>query len=245
MPPTTIDSLSSVIRNKAGGVIFFVTNILKSLHEERLIHFNLTTLRFEFDLESIQAKEVSSDIVDFLSRRIRQLPTMIQAGVKIASCLGSPFHLSVFQRANKSSDEATNEFISIAVESGLLQELSPKQFTWSHDQIYQAAYSLNANMKETTHLLAGTRIYLSAKSGELEGLIHDIVRNMNIGAPLLDNQEQKTELAQLNFIAGNQSKKASALYTASKYFMSGIKLLEEDWQNTKYYNLGMHLYDSA
>jgi hypothetical protein len=84
MPPTLIEPLSCIVRNKTGGVILFVTNFLKSLHEERLIYFNLTTLRWEFDLDRIMHKEISNDIIEFLSERIKRLPRSIQVGRKFS-----------------------------------------------------------------------------------------------------------------------------------------------------------------
>ena len=214
MPPTTVKSLSDVIQKKTGGMILFAINLLKSLHDAHLITFNLTTLRWEFHLERIIETEISSDIIKFLSDQISCLPSSIQAGLRIASCLGSTFSSSVFQRANKSSDDETDDFISFVIENGYLQELSPNQFTWSHDQVYQAAYSLTPpDLRDSTHLLVGTRIYLSTKNDEILGLIHDIVRNMNVGIDLLESQEQRADLAELNLLAGEQSIKASAFYT--------------------------------
>ena len=245
MPPTTVKPLSDAIYKKTGGMILFAINLLKTLHDARLVTFNLTTLRWEFDLDRIIETDVSSDIVKFLSDQISCLPTPIQAGLRIASCLGSSFNSSVFQRASKSSDDETGSFISFVVEHGYLQELSPDQFTWSHDQVYQAAYSLTPpDMRDSTHLLVGTRIYLSAKNDEIYGLIHEIARNMNFGIHLLESQEQRIDLAELNLLAGEQSMKTSAFYTASKYFLAGIELLEEDWQHRNY-DLGMQLFISA
>jgi predicted ATPase len=245
MPPTVIEPLSCVVRSKTGGVILFVLNFLKSLHEERLIYFNLTSLRWEFDLIKIIQKEVSGDIIDFLSERIMRLPRSVQAGLKIAACLGSTFDVAVFQKANKSADNVTEDFISMATENGFIHESSPNQFTWSHDQLQQAAYTLiSTNMRQSTHLLVGARIFLNSRPEEVQSMIHDIVRNMNIGMSLLDSQERKTELAQLNLLAGEQSKKSSAFYSAANYFMTGIGLLDENWQNTSY-DLAMKLYNSA
>jgi predicted ATPase len=166
-------------------------------------------------------------------------------GLKVAACLGSTFDLAVFQKANKSPENNTEDFVSLVTENGFIHELAPNQFTWSHDQLQQAAYSLiPKNMRESTHLLVGARIYLSAKDGELISLIHDIVRNMNIGIALLDSQDRKTELAQLNLMAGEQSQKSSAFYSAANYFMTGIGLLDENWQTTSY-ELAMKLFNSA
>ena len=246
MPPTVIEPLSSIICSKTGGMILFITNVLKSLHEEQLIYFSLATLRWEFELEKIIYKEISTDIADFLSERITRLPGQIQADLKIASCLGSTFDLKVFQKANKSSDEVANDFISFTKENGFLQELSPGQFVWSHDKLQEAAYSLiHTNKRESTHLLIGARIYLDTSSEELPLVIHDIVRNMNIGIAHLDSLDRKTELAQLNLVAGEQSRQSSAFYTAANYFLTGVGLLRDNWQNTDHYDLAMKLHNSA
>ena len=271
MPPAAIEELSCAVRKKTGGVILFVTNFLRSLYEERLIYFNLTTLRYEYDISKIQAKEVSSDIIDFLSERIMRLPQSIQTSLKVAACLGSTFDSTVFQKANKTPEVNTNDFISFAVENGFIQELPSNQFKWSHDQLQEAAYSLiPLNKRELTHLLIGARIYLNSSPEEAQSMIHDIVRkffalfyldtntsieigfidmlaaigNMNLGISQLDSQERKTELAHLNLAAGEESKRTSAFYSAANYFMTGIDLLDKNWQNTSY-ELAMKLFNSA
>jgi predicted ATPase len=67
---------------------------------------------------------------------------------------------------------------------------------------------------------------------------------MNIGIPLLDTQERKTQLAKLNLAAGEKSRKTSAFYSAANYLMTGVGLLDKDWPNTRY-DLAMKLFNSA
>lgn len=247
MPPTLMKPLSNAIRNKTGGTILFVASFLKSLHEERMIYFDLDQLRWDFDLDQIMNKEMSGDIIDFLCERVLRMPRAIQAGLKVAACLGSTFDLAVFQKANKSSDTTTNDFISYVTENGLLHELSPNKLTWSHDQLQEAAYSLiPRDKRQSAHLLIGARIYMSTPRSELESssMIHDIVRNMNIGMDHLDSQERKCEVASLNLFAGEHSMKTSSFYSAANYFMTGIELLGEHWQDTNY-TLGMKLFNLA
>lgn len=94
------------------------------------------------------------------------------------------------------------------------------------------------------HMLIGARIYLNSNRDEVQSMIHYIVRNINIGIPLLDTQERKTQLAKLNLAAGEQSRKTSAFYSTANYFMTGIGLLDEDWMSTSY-DLAMKLFNSA
>ena len=242
-----MEPLSNVVRNKTGGVILFVASFLKSLYEERMIYFNLASIRWEFDLDKIMNKEISSDIINFLSERVMRLPQAMQAGLMVAACLGNTFDVDVFGKANKSPANKTEDFVSYVTENGFLQELSPNQMTWSHDKLQEAAYSLIPMEKRPSlHLLIGARIYLNTRRSELQNsnVIHDVVRNMNIGKAQLDSQERKSELAQLNLFAGEQSKKTSSFYSAANYFMTGIELLDEHWQDTSY-SLAMKLFNSA
>lgn len=247
MPPTITEPLSTVIRNKTGGVVLFVASFLKSLHEERMLYFKLDALRWDFDLDKIMNKEMPSNLIDFLSERVERLPRAIQNGLKVAACLGNTFDLSVFRKANKSDSGATDYFVLYVTENGFLQEQSSNQLTWSHEQLQEAAYSLiPMDKRQSMHLLLGARIYLNTERSELvnSSVIHDIVRNMNIGSAHLDSQEHKSELAQLNLFAGEQSKKSSAFYSAANYFISGVDLLDEHWQGTSY-KLAMKLFNSA
>lgn len=81
-----------------------------------LIYFNPTTLRWEFDLIKIAQKELPVDIVKFLRERIMRLPQEVQAGLKIAACLGSTFDLAVLQKAHRSPDNVAEDFLTLAVE---------------------------------------------------------------------------------------------------------------------------------
>ena len=46
LPPKLCQSLSTMIHNKTGGVALFVMNFLKSLNEEGLLWFNMSSRRW-------------------------------------------------------------------------------------------------------------------------------------------------------------------------------------------------------
>jgi predicted ATPase len=246
MPPTIIEPLSTIIRNKTGGVILFAASLLKSLHEQGLIYFDLTSLRFVFDLEKIESQEVSGDIVNYLSERILRLPRHFQAGLKVAACLGSSFAMKSFEKANNLTKDTSNEFFSMATENGFLRESAFNQYGWTHDQLQQAAYSLiPQDRRESTHLLVGSRIYLStADSDDIYSMIHDIVRNMNYGITLIETDAQKKELARLNLVAAEKAKKTSAFSTSSSYLLTAISLIGPEWYNDSY-DMGMKIFNLA
>jgi predicted ATPase len=133
----------------------------------------------------------------------------------------------------------------MVTESGFIHEQAPGHYTWSHDKIREAAYSLiPVPLIESLHLLVGTRIYIKTEDDQIADRIFVIVRNMNMGLRCLDAENLKAELAHLNFIAGRKSAEQSAFHSATNYFVVGLGLLGEDWHALNY-KLGMKLYNAA
>ena len=200
MPPSLSQPLSSLIHSKTGGVTLFIIDWLKSLHEKGLIRFSLSTCKWEFDHYKISDENIPSDIVEHLGERIKRLPEPVQVGLEVAACLGTTFDLESFTKAHSSNGLELNDFLTTAVEGGFIQEhySAPGQYTWNHDKIREAAYTLiPSDKRKPLHLLVGTRLFLKTKPDEMHHIIHDIVRNMNIGKDYLTDKDQRTELAQV------------------------------------------------
>jgi len=77
-----------------------------------------------------------------------------------------------------------------------------------------------------------------------EEKIFDIVNQLNLGRALIAAQSERDQLAELNRIAGQKARAATAYAAAVRYLMVGIELLAVDsWQNQ--YTLTLELYESA
>lgn len=139
LPPSLCMPLSAVVHNKTGGIIMFIVNLLQSINEEGILRFNLSSGRWEYDIAQIKLKPVSTDVVKHVSQRMALLPSNIQDGLKLAACLGSELHADTLLKAKKANGFDLIEFILVAIDGGFLQEISPRQYRWAHDQIQQAA----------------------------------------------------------------------------------------------------------
>ena len=112
-------------------------------------------------------------------------------------------------------------------------------------QIHQAAYDLIPRQKrESFHLLLGSRLFISTSPAEMKRLIFFIVDNMNRGSKIIDDVDQKYEVAQLNLEAGEKALSASAFQSASKYLLAGLSLLGPESWNANY-KLSLKLYDAG
>jgi|SaaInl74LU_5_DNA_1037368.scaffolds.fasta_scaffold03746_4 predicted ATPase len=116
LPPSLCSPLSSTIHNRTGGIILFVMNFLRSLNEDGLLWFNLSTRRWEYDIVGIQQKEVSADVVQHMSQRMTRLPMSMQFGLKLCSCLGASFDVNALRKGGPANEFDVEEFLPFSVE---------------------------------------------------------------------------------------------------------------------------------
>lgn len=91
LPPRLCKSLSTVVHNKAGGIIMFVLRFLSSLNDEGLLRYSMSSRRWEFNLEKIQYKEISDDVVQLMTHQMaRDEKLRVRAHCHFASLYLSP-----------------------------------------------------------------------------------------------------------------------------------------------------------
>jgi len=165
--------------------------------------------------------------------------------LKVAACLGPSFDAKVLEKV-KQDDKIGKGFFGSCIEFGFLnQNCGSTKYTWCHDQIQQAAYGLIPLPKrESFHLLLGSRLFMKTLPSEMDHMVFFIVDNMNRGSKLIDDADQKWEVAQLNLEAGEKALTSSAFQTATNYLLTGLSHLGPDAWGAKY-SLTLRLYDAA
>lgn len=238
-------SRSTVVHQKTGGIIMFILRLLTSLNDEGLVWYSMSSHRWMFDLQKIELKEMSEDVVKHMTEHMSRLPKKMQMGLKLCACLGPNFDVAILEKARKDANVG-DKFLESCVDDGFLQTKGHSgYYTWAHDQVQQAAYELIPLQKrEKFHLLIGSRLLLSTNSSEMEKFIFYVVDNMNRGLNLVDNTHQKYELAELNLKAGEKVLERHSFHSSVKYLMTGIALLENDSWERKY-SLTIRLYDAG
>ena len=206
LPPSLARPLSSVIHGKTGGIIMFLLRFLKSLNDEGLLWFSMSSRRWEFDLDKIRVKQISEDVVQHMTLTMTKLEKDMQLGLRTAACLGSNFDDEILRKAKTDDDFDMTTFLEKCVEDGYLISIADtKKYAWTHDQVHQAAYELiPIEQRESFHLLLGSRLLIKSSSSEQSELLFYVVDNMNRGVKLLESGSQKYELAFLNLRAGER-----------------------------------------
>ncbi|KAL7554265.1 hypothetical protein ACHAWF_017700, partial [Thalassiosira exigua] len=241
MPPSLTTPLSAVIHTKTAGSPLFCANFL---NDHDLIRFNLTSRTWEYDIQSILMTDIPTSVIEHMKSQMSKLPPSYILVLKLGSCLGDHFDHRMFAKAKVKTDYDLEAVIPHVCQIGFLHEIDGR-FIWAHDQIREAAYDLiPCAARESFHLLIGTRMLMNTPPDELDTAIFEILCQINKGIGLIQTHDQKYEIAQLNYLAGESCIKASSFPSAAQYFMSGIRLLPDRcWD--KEYNLTVQLYNAA
>ncbi|MEG4801523.1 AAA family ATPase [Microcoleus sp. ARI1-B5] len=251
-----IKLFSELLFNKTQGNPFFLTQLLKTLYSENLLVYQVDTDRWEWDIQQIQAIGLADfNIVELVARNIRKLPEITQKLLKLAACIGNQFNLEVLSMVNEESNLVTAAHLWEAMQAGLILPLSENykiplvfaqeelasvrdikvEYKFLHDRVQQAAYSLiPESEKKATHLKIGQLLLNNTTEQERKDNIFALVNQLNFGTDLLTNQSEKDELAELNLIAGQKAKAATAYEVAVNYLNVGIELLSQDSWEIRY-----------
>ncbi|MGB3298697.1 MAG: AAA family ATPase [Phormidesmis sp.] len=254
--------LAEVVDRKAQGNPFFVTQFLKVLHEERYIIFNLEHRCWECDFAQVKTLALTDDVVEFMALQLQKLPDATQEILQIAACVGNQFDLKTLAIAAEQSVTEAAIALWQALQEGLVlpttqsykffQAEEPidgesinSTYRFLHDRVQQAAYSLiSADRKQATHLKIGQRLLRHVPEADREAKLFEIVNQINYGKQLLSSSTDRSELAQLNLIASQRAKAATAYSSAIQYAKAGIELLSESCWQTQY-DLALALYQMA
>ncbi|MBG1240680.1 trifunctional serine/threonine-protein kinase/ATP-binding protein/sensor histidine kinase [Nostoc sp. NZL] len=260
--------LAELLFHKTGGNPFFLTQLLKTLYQEDLLTYDFQSGVWQWDIQHIQAIGLTDlNVVELTARNIRKLSLETQQVLKLAACIGNTFNLDVLAIVNEASSLTTAAQLWSALQAGLILPLNqdykiPLAFSqedsggvtltdvkvdykFLHDRVQQAAYSLIPDeQKKATHLKIGQLLLLNTTSEERKENIFALVNQLNYGADLLIFETEKYEFAELNLIAGQRAKAATAHDSAIKYLQVGLDLLAEDsWESQ--YNLTLALHEEA
>jgi PAS domain S-box-containing protein len=262
--------LAELVLSKTRGNPFFTNQFLKSLYQEGVLKLTPPSPPelwggWQWDIAKARAMAVADNVVEFMAGKLQKLEQNTQQVLKLAACIGNQFNLATLAVVHEKSVGETAADLWQSLQEGLILPLSDTykffqgqeigntlsadslsvSYKFLHDRVQQAAYSLISDAdKQGTHLKIGQLFLEKTTPEEREEKIFDIVNQLNFGAELIAQQQQRDELAQLNLIAGRKAKAATAYAAAVKYLTVGMGLLAADsWESQ--YKLTLTIYFDA
>ncbi|OUL26422.1 ATP-binding sensor histidine kinase [Nostoc sp. 106C] len=163
---------AELLFNKTQGNPFFLTQLLQTLHQDKLLTFNFKSDTWQWDIAKIQTIGITDyNVVELVARNIQKLPPATQEVLKLAACIGNSFNLDVLAIVHERSQPKTATELWSALQSGLILPLSNAykiplatddesqifdnfeqltadrealiiSYKFLHDRVQQAAYSL-------------------------------------------------------------------------------------------------------
>ncbi|MES0489477.1 MAG: ATP-binding sensor histidine kinase [Leptospirales bacterium] len=256
-----VESLTNLLMKKTNGNPFFVNQFLYTLYEENLLQFSAPTRTQKFhwgwDIQKIKMLNITDNVVDLMIEKLKKLPDSTQQIVRLAACVGNRFDLYTLSVIYEKSVKDTFQDLMPMLRERLILPLSEfeiginvmnnpefqlNELKFLHDRVQQGAYTLISDeKKQAVHLQIGRLLLKSTTPDNLEENIFDIVGHYNRAIELVTKPKEKCQIAELNLMAGQKAKFATAYDAAVDYFSVGRNCLTNDCWEIEY-NLTRDLY---
>lgn len=221
--------LAQLVYEKTAGNPFFAIHFLSVLVEEALVSFDHGTTRWSWDLTRIHAKGYTDNVVELMVGKLSRLPADTQVAMQHLACLGHGAGDALLAMVYQNSEEELHDDLEKAMRTGLVVH-TDGAFTFVHDRVQEAAYSLiPASSRAEAHLRIGRLLAAHTPPEKREEAIFEIVNQLNRGANLITSADERAQLAELNLIAGKRAKASTAYTAALSYMVAGASLAEDGW----------------
>jgi PAS domain S-box-containing protein len=238
----TAKPLAALLWAKTNGHPFFGAQLLGTLHKEQLIRFDVKKWAWHWDIAEIEAEEITDDMVELVLGRLRSLPAGTIEVLRLAACIGNEFSLDLLGTLSHKTIEQVRAALEPALMEGLLLQRS-QSYKFLHDRVLQAAYSLIPEEERPgLHLRLGFLLLEHTPGAAIDGLLFNIVNQLNLGAGRVEEASLRRRIAELDLRAGRKAKAASAMKSAVGYLGAGISLLPSgSWETDHALAYGLHL----
>ncbi|MDB5857122.1 MAG: domain S-box protein, partial [Ramlibacter sp.] len=234
--------LAQLVHEKTGGNPFFAIQFFMALADEGLLTFDPVVPGWHWDMDRIRARSYTDNVVELMAGKLKRLSAPTQEALKRLACLGNIAEIATLTLVHGKTEEATHAELWEAVQAGLIFRLE-SAYTFLHDRIQQAAYSLvSEEHRAGVHLRIGRALLASMTEEGLAEHVFEIVNQLNRGAALITAGDERERLAELNLLASRRAKASSAYVSALNYLVAGAALLPEDsWQRRRALTFALEL----
>src|SRR6201998_3576142 len=138
--PAAARPLAWFVHEKTLGNPFFVIQFIVALYEERLLVFDTEQAIWKWDLDRINARRFTDNVVDLMVAKLERLPTRTRETLKQLACLGNMAGITTLAMVQDRPEENVQANLWEALCQGLILRLDDS-CKFVHDRIQEAAYS--------------------------------------------------------------------------------------------------------
>lgn len=258
--PECVARLTEVLYRESGGNPFFLRQLLMLIHKKGYLYFDVQHGRWKWKIEEIQKIEPGNDVLQFFMKKLQGMTKETLEIMKLASCIGSRFDLQTLSDIWGKSVEETASGLMPSFHEGLVLPVTnpnedlpteyiqdihtePSVYKFLHDRVQQAVYSLiDGKEKKEKHLAIGRYLLKETTEDNLDEIILSVMDHFNRSLELVDDPEERLQLARYNLLAGRKAKALAAYTSALQYFRFGSTLLTDgSWQRDYKLCYDLHL----
>jgi predicted ATPase/DNA-binding CsgD family transcriptional regulator/GAF domain-containing protein len=258
-----IEVLAKKIYQKSAGNPLCIKQIIQKLYEDGTLYYSSEEWAWKYKGNGLMNIEVKESIIDYVIKRIKKLPAETVEVLKIASGIGTSFSCDVLSSAVDQTTDWVNQVLKPAVGVSIIAEKYRPIFQggesnsseiehsagdlcigyeFFHERVRDAVYSLMTDEeRKKAHYKIGKALLGKVDRASRTEELPEAVDHINLSRDLVENEEERVRLSELNLLAAKQAKLSGALSVSKKYLETGIQLLPENcWD--QYYKLAFELY---
>jgi len=239
--PGEIRELSRLIYAQTNGNPFFTRQMLRSLEDQGLFALDTAAGHWRWDMDALRDLDVTASVVELLVGKLKELPADTQETLKVAACIGNQFDIATLTVVTAADDDAILDHVQDMVAAGLIWERDDRGF-FVHDRVQEAAYALvPIEERDRLHLTIGRLLLQRHHASDDKQDPYRIVDQLNHGLHLVEDEQERMQIARLNLQAAQAARQASAFETGLNYAQAGIELLgENSWDQDYQLTLELH-----
>jgi len=227
--PARIAPLAALIHRKTGGNPFFAIQFFSSLVHEQLLSFSPQSQQWVWNVELIEGKGFSDNVVDLMSRKLHGLPPRTRDVLQKLSCLGMTADAPLLAQLCDLCVDDVHAALQDLVANELVLR-TDDEYRFVHDRVREAAYGLIDPSDLPAEHLSIARHLANTVPTSADALFR-IANHYNLGAALIRSGSERLAAVGYNRHAGRVAKKAIAYSSARVYLEAALALLDDDrWE---------------
>jgi len=226
-PPGAARALAAVLRQRTGGNPLFVAQLVATLAERALLHFDLDSRAWQWDLARIDREIDADSVTDLLLTRLARLPARSHGLLADLACLGGSASLTELALASDAPDAELHEALAPALALGLVRTVEP-QVAFVHDRVRESVLaSFSASSQSARHLAIARRLHAAWRQQAADTAAADfaIAGQYNLGASAIRRHAERDQVAHMNLATARRARTAGAPASALSHAAAGLRLL--------------------
>jgi predicted ATPase/GAF domain-containing protein len=241
--------LAAFVFERTEGNPLFINQLLTAMHDERLVTYDAEARRFCWDDEAVRRMKIADGVAQFIAEKLRRLSSPGKRLISLAACVGHQFDLATLSVVYEAPPSETAAVLWEALRQGFVVPTDPAYrfleagssasmaelvdtafrdvgFAFLHDHVQQAAASLIPEAeRRAAHLRIGRLLWAKAGGAPRDEEIFALLRHLGEGAALVDDPQERLDIARLYLSAGRRAKAGAAFDSAADYLRAGADFL--------------------